>query len=153
MNNSICDTKGNWGTKGFILVICNIILLLFLFWCWKYSYILIREDKAWLLILVTVLILSDIVISFVRFFINRNSYVAVYDTHITGVTMLTFSLTELINTSFTLRYDEILQVESAKNCIVIYTAYRKYIVSALNNQKRAETEIRRHIIRHKEANK
>ncbi|HIS49567.1 MAG TPA: hypothetical protein IAA80_03575 [Candidatus Gallacutalibacter pullistercoris] len=49
------------------------------------------------------------------------------------------------NVSFSLTYDQISHVESAKKQLIIYTPFTKYTVVAMNNQHQAEEEIRRRI--------
>lgn len=49
------------------------------------------------------------------------------------------------NVSFSLTYDQISQVETAKKQIIIYTSFTKYAVMAMNNQYHAQEEIRKRI--------
>lgn len=144
----LCSTAYDWRTRKIVFGIAIGLLILMDIFAWSNIRLLSRINGNFF----TLLIISSFfsIIYFVWAIANMiavsRSYLYVYDDHIEGVTAMGLTSS---NVSFSLTYDQISHVESAKKQLIIYTPFTKYTVMAMNNQHQAEEEIRRRIPKNK----
>lgn len=141
----ICSTAYDWGKRKIVFTLAIVFLILVDIFAWANVRMVSRvygDGFFTLLIISTIFAVVYYVWAIANMISVSRSYLYVYDDHIEGVT--TMGLTSS-NVSFSLTYDQISQVETAKKQIIIYTSFTKYTVMAMNNQYHAQEEIRKRI--------
>lgn len=143
----ICSTAYDWGKRkvGFTLAI--IFLILVDVFAWANAGLVARlygEGLVTVLIIGTLVGVGYYVWAIMNMISISRSYLHIYDDHIEGVTLIPLT-GQTGSISFNLKYDQISHVETAKKQIIIYTSFAKYTVMAMNNQYRAQEEIRKRI--------
>lgn len=141
----ICSTAYDWGKRKIIFTLAIVFLILVDIFAWANVRMVSRvygDGFFTLLIISTIFAVVYYVWAIANMISVSRSHLYVYDDHIEGVTVMGLTSS---NVSFSLTYDQISQVETAKKQIIIYTSFTKYTVMAMNNQYRAQEEIRKRI--------
>ncbi len=141
----ICSTAYDWGKRKIIFTLAIVFLILVDIFAWANVRMVSRvygDGFFTLLIISTIFAVVYYVWAIANMISVSRSHLYVYDDHIEGVTVMGLTSS---NVSFSLTYDQISQVETAKKQIIIYTSFTKYTVMAMNNQYRAQEEIRKRL--------
>ncbi len=141
----ICSTAYDWTKRKIVFTLGIVFLILVDIFAWANVRIVTRvygEGLLTLLIISTIVGVGYYVWAIAYMAAVSRSHLYVYDDHIEGVTAMGLMSS---NVSFSLTYDQISHVETAKKQIIIYTPFTKYTVMAMNNQYRAQEEIRKHL--------
>lgn len=145
----ICSTAYDWKTRKIVFTVAIAFLILLDIFAWANIDVVSRiygDGFLTLLIISTIFGVFYYVWAIINMITASRSHLYVYDDHIAGVTMMGLTSS---NVSFSLTYDQITHVETAKKQIIIYTSFTKYTVMAMNNQYRAQEEIRKRISNNK----
>lgn len=137
----ICSTESNFGSRKVLLGICIAILIVANIWSWSNIEILNRVNSSFsvLLTISSLVLLSYCIWAIVNMISVSRSCLHVYEDHVAGTTLMGLTSGSV---DFSLTYDQISQVETAKNQIILHTPFAKYTVMAMNNQYRASEAIR-----------
>lgn len=143
----ICSTAYDWGKRKIVFTLAIVFLILVDIFAWANVRMVSRvygDGFFTLLIISTVVGVGYYIWAIMNMISVSRSYLHIYDDHIEGVTLIPLTgQTGSIN--FNLTYDQISHVETAKKQIIIYTSFAKYTVMAMNNQYRAQEEIRKRL--------